>query len=472
MMSTKQRAAAGLVGLVLIAGCVALLPRQPTAQGLLLALAIWSGFPLGALGLRMIHALTGGQWGVAIETPIGFGVRLTLLASVAFILLAIMQDGIYSWMPLSSTGRGLYLDAQAFDLRGGLILFTWMGLALLFGWRQRSALLAGLGLTLYALTTSFAAADWFMSVDPRRIDTSIGAVVVVQQLLTAFCAGALYLGPDNSKHSVADIAALMIACLLGVAYLELMTFIIHWYGDLPTKVEWYAHRSTALSLLSLGVSVLCATGSFAWLVARREQRRDVQLAAIVCLLGIAAHWVWLLVPDFVTGTAALLVGFVGLSAMMLLSVAFMPGLLSVDWTHDPQAPARRMKFAPSALGPTQSTTHATTRVPDPPQSPEVAIGPIIIVILGFAAFVAVSLGALRFYFDHDFQASLANLKPAHAATSLNIPADESRRLENAQRAALHQNPSVSIEHAMRIVAARAGRAYDPVSPGDLQEARP
>ncbi len=38
-------------------------------------------------------------------------------------------------------------------------------------------------------------------------------------------------------------AALLIATLLGVVYLEFMTFVVAWYGDLPDKAAWFLKRA-------------------------------------------------------------------------------------------------------------------------------------------------------------------------------------------------------------------------------------
>src|SRR5665213_2471458 len=53
-------AAAALVG-------VALYEPRLTAAGWLLALTYISAFPIGSLALLMIHRLTGGRWGEALE---------------------------------------------------------------------------------------------------------------------------------------------------------------------------------------------------------------------------------------------------------------------------------------------------------------------------------------------------------------------------------------------------------------------
>ena len=40
-----------------------------------------------------------------------------------------------------------------------------------------------------------------------------------------------------------DLGGLLIATLLGVVYLEFMTFVVAWYGDLPDKAAWFLKRA-------------------------------------------------------------------------------------------------------------------------------------------------------------------------------------------------------------------------------------
>ena len=46
----------------------------------LTALSVWIAWPLGAMALTLIHALTGGRWGNAIHGVLAAGVRSAFLA--------------------------------------------------------------------------------------------------------------------------------------------------------------------------------------------------------------------------------------------------------------------------------------------------------------------------------------------------------------------------------------------------------
>ena len=119
-----------------------------------------------------------------------------------------------------------------------------------------SRLLAGLGLAFFGLTISLVAVDWYLSLDPHYVATAFAAMIAIQQLLAALAVTAL-IGPPAIEGKVAgDIGGLMIATLLGVVYLEFMTFVVAWYGDLPDKAAWFLKRVASSGWLSVLIAAL------------------------------------------------------------------------------------------------------------------------------------------------------------------------------------------------------------------------
>ena len=72
---------AWLVGAIGAALCLAgaILQPAPFAFAWLAALTAWLGWPLGCLALLLIHALTGGRWGIVIRTWLLLGTSLLWL---------------------------------------------------------------------------------------------------------------------------------------------------------------------------------------------------------------------------------------------------------------------------------------------------------------------------------------------------------------------------------------------------------
>jgi hypothetical protein len=99
---------AGGVGLVGVAVGLLVAPAAfPHAW--LAALTAWLGWPLGCMGLLLIHALTGGRWGYAIRPQLVAGMRTLLLLLPAVIPLLMCcapstPGQARTWRRTSATG--------------------------------------------------------------------------------------------------------------------------------------------------------------------------------------------------------------------------------------------------------------------------------------------------------------------------------------------------------------------------------
>ncbi len=122
--------------------CVgSMLAPSAFAYAWLIMLVLWVGWPLGCMGLLLIHALTGGDWGYVIRSPLCAGLRAIALLPPLLIPYAIVAPLIYPWLgggrsaPLANA---FYLNAPAFMLRGALYLLLWCGLAAIIVRRLRA----------------------------------------------------------------------------------------------------------------------------------------------------------------------------------------------------------------------------------------------------------------------------------------------------------------------------------------------
>ena len=180
---------AWIVGGVGMLGCAiggALAPAQfPYAW--LAAVTGWIGWPLGSLALILIHALIGGRWGLAIRPHLIAGiVTLPLLMPVLLPLLFVLH-ALYPWMHADVAAHldnRFYLNAAFFYGRGVVYLTVWFGLAALvlraLCHENPEAILyriAPPGLILLALTVTFAAFDYTLSMEPRFKSSIYGLLV-------------------------------------------------------------------------------------------------------------------------------------------------------------------------------------------------------------------------------------------------------------------------------------------------------
>lgn len=298
------------LGVVLLVATVAGLlivdlarPSAALSRGWLVAFAIWSCVPIGSMILLLIHGLTGGAWGTAAAPVLRPAAAATVLVGIAFVPVLASLSQIYPWANASSTipqdVARWYLNQPWFVLRAAVTLAGWSLLGLVFAQGSTSRLLAALGLAFYGVTISLVAVDWYLSLEPHYVATAFAATIAMQQLAVALAAVAVFAAPELNQKVRSDIGALLIATVLGVVYLEFMTFVVAWYGDLPDKAAWYLKRSSAgWSTEILLAFMLGAVLPFSMLLVKavRRSRGGLQLAGTLILVGSGMHILWLLVP--------------------------------------------------------------------------------------------------------------------------------------------------------------------------------
>ena len=327
----------GIAVLLIATGLLAVLgwftPFEPLLRGWLVAFAITSSVPVGSMIWLMIHRLTGGEWGIAAGPVLRPAAAMTPFLIIGFLPILVGLRLIYPWAgdphAIPADVADWYLNGVSFSLRGLIALAGWSVLAVAFAAGLGSRLLAGLGLAFFGLSISLVAVDWYLSLEPRYVATAFAAMIAIQQLLMALAVTAL-IGPPTIWGKVAgDIGALLIAALLGVVYLEFMTFVVGWYGDLPDKAAWFLKRSSpgwiSVLITALAVGALLP---FAMLLMQRirQSRRALRIAAAMILFGTVLHFVWLLVPAFDDPLSVIAATCAGLAVLLLVSYLSGPSL--------------------------------------------------------------------------------------------------------------------------------------------------
>ncbi|HEX4504426.1 MAG TPA: hypothetical protein VH722_01750, partial [Alphaproteobacteria bacterium] len=302
-------------------------------RGWLVAFAVFSCIPVGSMIWLLIHRLTGGEWGVAAAPVLRPAAAMSPFLIVAFVPVLVGLHRIYPWAAdpgaIPADVAHWYLNGTSFLLRSLIALVGWSFFAVVFaaGWGGR--LMAGLGLAFFGLTVSLIAVDWYLSLDPHYVATAFGAMIAIQQLLMALAVTAL-IGPPTLEGKVAgDLGALLIVTLLGVVYLEFMTFVVAWYGDLPEKAAWFLKRSGPgwISVL-MAAFVVGAVLPFGMLLMQRvrRSRRGLRIASAAILFGTVLHFIWLLVPGFDDQGVVIATACGGVVVLVLVSYLTGPGL--------------------------------------------------------------------------------------------------------------------------------------------------
>ena len=326
--------AIGVALLLVTAGLLAVLGRfaaiEPLLRGWLVAFAISSSIPIGSLTWLLIHRLTGGEWGFAAVPVLRPAAAMTPLLVLAFLPVLAGLHQIYPWAAgpaaIPADVAHWYLNEPSFMIRSLIALVGWSFLAVILAFGSESPLLAGFGLAFFGLTISLTAVDWYLSLEPHYVATTFAAMIAIQQLLAALAVVTLIGSPAIEGKVAADLGGLLIAALLGVVYLEFMTFVVAWYGDLPDKAVWFLKRagwgwiSVLITALAAGVAL-----PFGLLLMQRvrRSRQGLRLSSALILFGTELHFVWLLVPAF--DDQVLVVAAACAAIAILVLVSFLTG---------------------------------------------------------------------------------------------------------------------------------------------------
>lgn len=194
-------------------------------------------------------------------------------------------------------------------------------------------------LILYAITVSFAALDWIMSLERGWYSTIFGVYFFAGCVVgfLALLAVVLALPPENgiSSHAVGpgqlhDVGKLLFGFVAFWAYIAFSQYLLIWYASLPEETVFYGRR---LGPGWVGLTRLLAVGHFVlpffFLLAADVKRKGVTLAGAGLWL-LAMHYLdlyWLVTPavrgehaapSWVHLSTAVGVGFVFLAALGVL----------------------------------------------------------------------------------------------------------------------------------------------------------
>lgn len=305
--------------------------RERFFQAYLTAFLFCLGFPLGSLAFVMLHHLTGGSWGFAIRRLLEASTRTLPLVFVYFLpILAFGLGPLYEWTHADVLAhdellqhKRPYLNTPFFLVRALLYFGVWFTLQQLLSrltakmdrmpsedlaYKMRVVSAPGLG--LYALTMTFAAFDWAMSLEPHWFSTLYGVLFIVGQGLSTLCLAAL-MAALLKRHEpfsrwiggghFQDVGNLMFAFVLLWAYMGFSQFLIIWSGNLAEEAPWYLARlHHGWGRLAILLLVCHFALPFFILLFRGVKRRGQVLAKVA--LGLLCMRVleilWLIKPAF------------------------------------------------------------------------------------------------------------------------------------------------------------------------------
>jgi len=294
----------------------------------LLSYLFWFAIALGALPLVMLHHLVGGKWGFATRRILESVTRTLPQMTILFLPVLLGIHSLYEWSHEEVVAQDIilqhkspYLNSTFFVARAAGYFALWLILGYLLNrWSaeqdstgdpsivKRFQHLSGPGLIIYALTITFAATDWVMSLEPHWFSTIYGMMFMVGQTLTtlAFVIAILALLADTPPLSnflkpeiLNDLGNLLFAFIMLWAYLSFSQYIIIWSGNLPEEIPWYLRRSHGgWQWIAVALALFHFAIPFFLLLVRGYKRRRQVISAIAVAVVVMrlVDLMWLVVP--------------------------------------------------------------------------------------------------------------------------------------------------------------------------------
>lgn len=317
---------------VLLAAVGFFVARETFIQSYLIGYIFWVSLTLGALGVLMVHHLSGGAWGMAGRRVWEAATRTLPLMAVLFLPIAFNLEALYSWARPEAVDdhvihlKAAYLNAPFFYARAVLFFAIWGTLVFLLNkWSReqdeqpaqligpqdrRFRLLSAPGLCLFVLTITFMSVDWVMSLDPHWYSTIFGVLMIGGQGLATMAFTILVLAalvkfePMNRvAHADVfhDLGKLMFAFTMLWTYFAVSQLLIIWSANLPEEVPFYLERLNGpWRPVSIALLLLQFVLPFLFLLWRDLKRNPqvVKWVALVILIMRVVDITWTIGPVF------------------------------------------------------------------------------------------------------------------------------------------------------------------------------
>src|SRR5882762_5330315 len=273
----------GLVAVIALVLCAigAVVNPHQFSFSWLFAFAFFFTLCAGCLFWTIVHHATDAEWSVVVRRQLENIALLMAVMAIFFVPILILRRHLYEWMNIPP-GHEASLDSKRAYLNWGFFLgrtifyFGFFILASFFLRRlsvrqdkdgnPRSTILmrkvAFTALPLFALSLSFGAFDWLMSLNYRWFSTMFGVYIFAGAAGSSMSLLVLVITALRSAGYLKEVVTLehyhimgkwMLAFCVFWAYIGFGQYMLIWYANIPEETQFFLTRNTqswwALSML-------------------------------------------------------------------------------------------------------------------------------------------------------------------------------------------------------------------------------
>lgn len=303
--------------------------RQQFYVSYLTSYMFWLSLALGGLFFVLIQHGTRAGWSIVVRRLAENWMAILPFMGLLVAPVFIGQHDLFHWSHDPATladdfilqKKISYFDNTFYLARTVIVVLVWTGLSVLL--RRWSTLqdqtgdvalthkmrwIAPLGFVFFALSTTIAAIDWMMSLDPHWYSTIFGVYYFAGTVMASGAALTLS-GMAVQKSGVLkeaittehyhDLGKWTFAFVVFWAYIAVSQFLLIWYANIPEETIWYGHRlEHGWEYLTMFLPIAHFFIPFFFLMSRHIKRKKV-LLAVGAAWVLFAHYVdmfWLIQP--------------------------------------------------------------------------------------------------------------------------------------------------------------------------------
>lgn len=284
---------------------------------------------LGSLFLVVLEYVAGADWSTPIRRIPEFFSALLPLLFILVIPLLVFNHDLFHWAHTEAVaddkilqGKAPYLNITFFAVR----TFIFIGLWSLFFWiltrnsikqdenkdqtlTKKNIRLSAVFIPVFAITITFTAIDFIMSLEPHWFSTIFGvyyfAGTVVAALASITIAVILlkekgYFNPWMTDDHLFSLGALLFAFVNFWAYIAFSQFLLIWYADLPEETSWFLTRwNGSWSVFSIALIIIHFAVPYFTLLTQPSKKNPkvLKFVAIWLLFAHLFDLFWMIMPN-------------------------------------------------------------------------------------------------------------------------------------------------------------------------------
>ncbi len=292
------------------------------------AFAFWLSIGLGGLFLTLLHHVFGATWSVVLRRIMETIMKILPWMVLFFLPMLLGLHELFHWTHADAVAQDPllqqkqpFLNVPFFIIRAIIYFAVWIYLARWFykksvdqdreydskqAHRMRQA--AAPAIILFALTLTFAAIDWMMSLDPHWYSTIYGVYYFAGSTLATIAILILFTRVIQAKGGMNnvlnldhyhDMGKLLFTFVVFWAYIAFSQYFLIWYANIPEETLYYFHRWEGNWKT---ISLIIVFGKFVipfFILITRSSKRNLAFLTAISLWLLLMQWLdlyWMIMP--------------------------------------------------------------------------------------------------------------------------------------------------------------------------------